>query len=268
MKIGLCLSGGGSRGAYQIGACKALEEAGIYDKIKAFSGASIGSVNAVLLASSSIEDAKQAWFDLSDEALKSTESFFKRLKEEKLEYIHNGIYQIDTLKNNLEHYVNVENLREKEVYVTISLAGEKDGGLLSILKSSFKHYIRKDSQVVYAPVHKEDKENVYKQVLASCSIPIVFPPTIIGTKQFVDGGLYDNVPVKPLVEAGCDVIIVIHLYRLPYFYAHKYSNVSFYSLKPKHSLGGMLNFNKDNAKLRYHQGYLDMKEFLDTHKII
>ncbi len=268
MKIGLCLSGGGSRGAYQIGACKALEEAGIYEKINTISGTSIGSVNAVLLASSTIDEAKKAWFDLSDESLKSTESFFKRLKNEKLEYIHNGIYQINVLKDNLEKYVNIKRLRNKEVFVTISLAGEKDGGLLSILKSSFKHYIKHDSQVIYAPVHKESKENVYKQVLASCSIPVVFAPTVIGGKQFVDGGLYDNVPIKPLIDAGCDKIIVIHLYRFPYFYSRKYPDITFYSIKPKHSLGGMLNFSKDNAKLRYHQGYLDMKDYLENNSII
>jgi NTE family protein len=37
------LSGGGARGAYQIGALKALQELGILDKATAFSGASIGA---------------------------------------------------------------------------------------------------------------------------------------------------------------------------------------------------------------------------------
>ena len=38
MKLGLCLSGGGARGAYQIGALMALKEAGIYFRNKYWCG--------------------------------------------------------------------------------------------------------------------------------------------------------------------------------------------------------------------------------------
>ena len=48
-KIGLVLEGGGAKGAYEIGACKALEEIGI--NITAVTGTSVGALNGALLPS-------------------------------------------------------------------------------------------------------------------------------------------------------------------------------------------------------------------------
>jgi len=54
-KVGLCFSGGGARGAYQIGAVKALVELGIFSHIQVFSGTSIGAVNACMVATKNID---------------------------------------------------------------------------------------------------------------------------------------------------------------------------------------------------------------------
>lgn len=48
-KIGLVLSGGGAKGAYQVGVVRALAEMNI--KIGAISGASIGALNGAIIAS-------------------------------------------------------------------------------------------------------------------------------------------------------------------------------------------------------------------------
>ena len=49
-KLGIAFAGGGARGAYQIGAWKALKEAGIDQQISVYSGASVGSLNAAMFA--------------------------------------------------------------------------------------------------------------------------------------------------------------------------------------------------------------------------
>lgn len=49
-KIGLVLSGGGTKGAYQAGVYKAMEELGLIPHIKAIAGTSIGSFNALLFS--------------------------------------------------------------------------------------------------------------------------------------------------------------------------------------------------------------------------
>ena len=54
-KIGLVLSGGGTKGAYQAGVYKAMEELGLIPHIKAIAGTSIGSFNALLFSCGTVD---------------------------------------------------------------------------------------------------------------------------------------------------------------------------------------------------------------------
>ncbi|MBQ3185797.1 MAG: patatin-like phospholipase family protein, partial [Firmicutes bacterium] len=79
-KTALVLSGGGSRGAYEIGVWKALKELDI--KIDMVFGTSVGSINGALIVQGDLELAERLWqeletdmvFDASDEeySFKST----------------------------------------------------------------------------------------------------------------------------------------------------------------------------------------------------
>ena len=60
-RIGLVLGGGGGRGAYHIGVWKYLKESGIYDKVTAISGTSVGALNACLMAMNDYEMAEKVW---------------------------------------------------------------------------------------------------------------------------------------------------------------------------------------------------------------
>ncbi|PIE03649.1 MAG: hypothetical protein CSA81_01230 [Acidobacteria bacterium] len=46
-------------------------------------------------------------------------------------------------------------------------------------------------------------------ILASCSIPGVFPPVKEGGNVYVDGGWIDKVPVRPLIQFGAKEILAI-----------------------------------------------------------
>ena len=65
MKIGLVLSGGGGKGAYELGVWKALKELKIDKYIDVFSGTSIGAFNAILFAQDSIEKAEALWEEVT-----------------------------------------------------------------------------------------------------------------------------------------------------------------------------------------------------------
>jgi len=268
LKLGLCLSGGGARGAYQIGVCQALKEHGLFDKVNAFSGTSIGAANAVMLSCLDIDKVKRIWFNMPKNVLHKAEGYFKRIRNEKGKLFRNGIYQIDKLEEIIKKYIDFDKLREKEVYITLSDCGQKDGGIISLIKSSYLHYIRRNKLVVYSPLQEETDDHIIQQILASCSIPVVFPAVNIEGKQYYDGGLYDNVPVKPLIDAGCDKIIVIELDKLPYLYKRKYKDTEFHIIRSSKSLGMHLKFNDDQSKIRYHMGYEDCMKYLETNKII
>jgi len=59
--FGLVLSGGGAKGAYQVGVWKALEDYGISNQITVISGTSVGALNAALFACSDLGEAEKLW---------------------------------------------------------------------------------------------------------------------------------------------------------------------------------------------------------------
>ena len=62
-KYGLVLAGGGGKGAYQIGAWKALREMGV--TFEAIAGASIGAINGAMIAMDDYEKATEFWHNIS-----------------------------------------------------------------------------------------------------------------------------------------------------------------------------------------------------------
>lgn len=266
MKLGLCLTGGGARGAYQIGVAKALEELGILQKVEVFSGTSIGSVNASILSTMSVDQARELWFSVSNDLLKRTENIFKRIIKERLEFKSTGVYEISSLEEMLKNHLNLDILRQRQVYVTISEGGEVNEGIFGLFKSSYHHYVKRDeSHVVYSKISScEDDEIVYKQILASCSIPIIFAPLQVNDKQYYDGGLYDNAPIKPLIDEGCDTIIVIHLEKIHFLNASKYPDIKIHEIKTKQHLGGHLNFDPEKSKKIYQYGYDDTLQYFSN----
>jgi len=266
-KLGLCLTGGGARGSYQIGAMKALEELGYLDKVHAISGTSIGSVNAALFAGKTVDELKSLWLDYPQTEFDKAQDVFKKVRDKKLEVLNEGVYEIAALENLLRDNLDVNALRNKLVYVTLSPAGLENEGISGLLKASFRHYLRNESQVIYSPLHEQSEELIYKQILASCSIPFVFPSIKLDGKQVFDGGLFDNAPIKPLVDAGCDTIIVIHLHRIYFINKSKYPGINFVEIRHWRSLGGVLNFDNEQAEKRYKLGYEDAYKVLKENPI-
>jgi predicted acylesterase/phospholipase RssA len=61
-KIGIVLSGGGAKGAYEIGCWEALAKAGL--TFNAIAGTSIGGINGYLMSVASVEEAKSVWIQM------------------------------------------------------------------------------------------------------------------------------------------------------------------------------------------------------------
>lgn len=260
--LGLCLSGGGARGAYQIGVCMALEEAGIFERIEVISGTSIGAVNAAMLGCLPVEKVKNIWYSIPNEVLHKTENFFKRAYKENTKFLRNGFYDLSVLRKVIKDNIDFEVLKKNRVFITLSDCGVEDGGISAIIKSTYRHYVKQRKQAVYSKLWEHSRSEILQQVVASCSIPLVFPIAKIDGKQYVDGGLYDNVPVKPLVDYGCDEIIVIHLDKIPYHYIKKYPNVSFHVFKSSKPLGMILKFDEEQSIKRFIIGYQDGLNYL------
>lgn len=77
-EYGLVLTGGGGKGAYQIGAWKALDELGITPRIKAVAGTSVGALNALMLCQSDYKTAEETWLNVDQDDMLFTDDLTKR----------------------------------------------------------------------------------------------------------------------------------------------------------------------------------------------
>ena len=218
-KIGLVLSGGGAKGSYEAGVFKTLWELNLVDNVKVISGTSVGSVNALLFAMNDRKIIKDSWSSI-------TYSRFIRLQErtrsikipELIKTITHGNYEksiIEQIKNNdigllsqigienfIKEYVNIEtiNMHNRDIYACA-------------------YNIDKESPE-YFKLNEYSNEEILNIVLASCAIPIIFSPIKIENNRYADGGIkspeysknnIDNIPIAPLKNYDCDLIIVVGL---------------------------------------------------------
>ena len=142
-KLGLCLSGGGARGAYQIGAVQALINLGIYEDIECFSGTSIGAANISVIATSGVDNAKNIWFNIPEKPLISTMSFRDRFSIQYLKSLDQGIFETTFLEESLAKEINFLSAKDKDIYVTISDGGQIQKSVYALISQTFKHYIKK-----------------------------------------------------------------------------------------------------------------------------
>ena len=64
LNIGLCLCGGGAKGAYQAGVIKALYDRGI-NKFNSIAGTSIGAINGYFLFTENVEKLEEIWTNIN-----------------------------------------------------------------------------------------------------------------------------------------------------------------------------------------------------------
>ena len=119
-EYGLVLDGGGARGAYQIGAWTALEEAGV--KVCAVAGTSVGALNGALICMDSVENAQKVWaemkfsrvMDVDDEWMQHLFSKDGKLKEvlsELWKKLSDGGVDVTPLRNLIHEMVDEEKIR-------------------------------------------------------------------------------------------------------------------------------------------------------------
>lgn len=68
-KLGLVLSGGGGKGAYQIGVWEAMREYGFDRQVQAVAGTSVGGLNGALFVQNDFEKARRVWLDVESKNL-------------------------------------------------------------------------------------------------------------------------------------------------------------------------------------------------------
>lgn len=258
-EYGLVLEGGGAKGAYQIGAWKALREEGV--KIKGIAGVSVGSLNGALICMDDLERAEDIWKNIeysqvmavNDETIKALKrKDFKSLNLQELinsglQIVKDGGFDIAPLKDLIAEVVGDEEKiknSDREFYaVTYSVSDRKE---------------------LTVDVRSGEAGTVKDMLLASAYF-MAFKNEKLGGKRYMDGGGFNNVPINVLIDRGYEDIIVIRIYgwgfdkervtKIP-------DGINVYHIAPRQDLGGILEFDKKMARKNMTLGYYDAKRFL------
>ncbi|MCP4138143.1 MAG: patatin-like phospholipase family protein [bacterium] len=229
-KIGLVLSGGGAKGAYQIGVFQALRELEINKLVRTVSGTSIGALNGALFILNDPKIWEKTWKDANfsnflykeddaeKESIKSFSDLTRVLKKsvKKLEKDWDSSDGISDflLKQNLSFF------SQKGLSEVI----DNNINIKKIAKSKVSlHACAYNIDLLepeYFSVDDVDKDTFKKALLASSCIPFMYDAVPIGDYHYMDGGIknplykkenIDKIPVKPVYDEECDIIIVVYL---------------------------------------------------------
>lgn len=118
-----------------------------------------------------------------------------------------------------KEYQGVRHLfdKEKKTYYNLGYVfGEVPNKLLPFDYDAFAAYPGKVVAVVTnihtgkAEYHEVPRDKTsYDVTIASCSLPVLFPPVKLGRSYYLDGGLADSIPFKQAMKEGCDKNIVV-----------------------------------------------------------
>lgn len=253
MKKGLVLEGGGTKGAYQVGAYKALTDLGI--QFTGIAGTSIGALNGALIAQGDLKAMEDIWVNYDYKS-------FMNIDEDKYEKYKN----IEMKAKNFHDLVELMNRARKKQGIDISplrkLLEEKIDED-KIRKSKIDFGIATaywDGKIFPKFLYTEDipKGRLIDYLIASSSLPI-FQLDKLDDKLYLDGMFSDNIPINMLAQKGYDDIVVIRLVDdfLGKMIINRYQDLNLKVIVPSQYLGGSLNKDKDHIEKNMKLGYLD-----------
>ncbi|MDR2266982.1 MAG: patatin-like phospholipase family protein [Christensenellaceae bacterium] len=254
--LGLVLEGGGIKGSFHMGALKALFEHGY--KFDGVMGCSIGAFNGALVAQGDFNAGYQLWDTITPSSVMNVDDDMmtniaeKKWNRNTIKYaiklirgtISNRGIPTDKLRTYLSKYVNEEKLRNSPTdfgVVTVSLTDD----WLPI--EIFKDEMPPGSLLDY--------------IFASASFP-AFKGEEIAGKRYIDGGIYDNLPVNPLIRKGYNHIIAIRtMSNMPRQKVID-ASVTVDYICPSAPLGGTLAFSSNLLRHNLKMGYYDAMRYI------
>jgi NTE family protein len=272
-KLGIAFSGGGGKGAYQIGVWKALRELGIEQFISVAAGTSVGGLNTALFMQGDAELAESAWTNLSQmdvlssfnnpSAITDLISNPKHsLPKSIISFINEGIFSNEGLERLIDNNLNLDMVSNAEI----------PGYVTCCCKDDVSH-------IRYIKLNGLENQMIKKLLLATSAIPLVFPSVEIDGTEYYDGGTrgsifgsganegYDSIPLLPLIEEGCTKAIVVHQSASTIIRKEEFPNLQLIEIFPSQRLGGlftgMLDFSAEGARKRLDLGYQDAKAIFE-----
>ena len=257
-EYGIVLEGGGAKGAYQVGAWKALREAGV--KIKGVSGVSVGALNGALICMDDMETAENIWenisyskvMDVDEEMMEDvmsgnlkTSNLGKILKEG-MKILVDGGMDIAPLRQLIEHAVDEDKIRRSPMDFYVITYSVSDHKLMEVNV-------------------KEAPEGLVPDMLLASAYFLAFKNEKLHGKRYMDGGAWNNVPFDTLMKLGYKDIIILRIYGLGFDKERTVEipeDVTVYHVAPRRDLGGILEFDKKKSRRNMKLGYYDAQRMM------
>lgn len=256
--FGLVLEGGGARGAYHVGAYKAIRELNI--EIGGIAGTSIGAINGAMMVQGDYELLEKIWlsvdsyelFDLDEKTVEDLRHFnlrninFSYLLHQSKEILSNRGLDTSRIRELFDYYIDEDKIRSSNIdfgIVTVNLTDKKPMELM-----------------------KEDipEGKLIDFLIASANLP-AFRIEEVDGKKYLDGGFYNNLPIDILANKGYKNIIAVRTLAIGIIRKAKIKDLNIIFIQPVESLGSMLgalDFNRERAEEYINLGYYDaMKVF-------
>jgi len=184
-KTALVLSGGGAKGAFQIGAEKyAREVKGYHWDIIA--GVSVGALNATMLAMEKYDRLLEVWNTISSDKVYT--GGFNLLSLFKLLFGRRSFYSNAPLQRLLRQEFEPEKIR-----------ADLRVGAVSLISGEYVEFRVGDPHLEQA-------------VLASTVMPLVWEPVLVSDQhpEMVDGGVRNLTPIGDVLDSDPDEVVVIN----------------------------------------------------------
>lgn len=268
-EYGLILCGGGGRGAYQIGVWQALERLGLRRHITAVSGCSVGALNAALFSTMSVCCAADIWRGIKREDIADPADAVEKVLGTVIGFALSDDKKITAVK--------AGNLARSGLF-------SRDGLISLIKRNGIDRAVRSVRFPVFACCHNATlgrpeyfdmrafpPETVTRILAASSALPGAFPIETIGGYSYRDGGISDNIPVKPLYDIGYRRFIISYLDGV-HIDKSRFPDAEFIELFPSDAIylgeknrsmlsNGTLDFDGRNAATRIELGEQETTAF-------
>lgn len=250
MKRAIVLSGGGSKGAYQIGVWKALRKLDMdYDIV---TGTSIGALNGGFFVMKDYRRALELWYfvdynKILDEKINDSYDNKKGRRQIIKKYVKGALtggMSVTAMEQTVDNLLDVDKFFESNV----------DYGLVTVKFPSMRPTIMTKKDLT--------KENVADYLIASASCFPAFKIKKINNSNFIDGGYYDNMPINLAIDMGADEVIAVDLSAIGNTQKIKNKNIPVTIITPRNDIGNFLVIEKKHARRAINLGYNDaMKVF-------
>lgn len=250
MRIGLCLPGGGAKGAFQAGALKKIFEKGFTPVI--VTGTSIGAVNSYFIMRGRMKELYDVWNNMEEvghgekpDKVVDNSALIEQLAS--LEGENKGIEKVYV------NYVEVKNRKLTEVIAEISRE-ERLKALEAVKYSSLLPFNYEGEGGQEETVSRFDSQKVFERFRKDVS-----DGGYDGYK--LDGGILNNNLLAPFINHRVDKIIIIPLkdgYKVPDYIFNHYGQEDILVIDPDFAVAPQdtLRFEREYCRDMFNRGYI------------